>query len=88
MDRFRQLSAFVAVAEDGAFNAAARRLNVSPAAVTRLVTALEARLGVRLFTRTTRRVALTEAGRRLRVDAGRVLADLEEAEARLARYKA
>ncbi|NNG04933.1 MAG: LysR family transcriptional regulator [Inquilinus sp.] len=81
MDRFRELSAFVAVADEDAFNAAARRLNVSPAAVTRLVTSLEARLGVRLFTRTTRRVALTEAGRRLRVDAGRVLAELEEAEA-------
>ena len=43
MDRFRELTTFVAVAEAGAFNAAARRLNASPSAVTRLVTALEAR---------------------------------------------
>ncbi len=81
MDRFRELSTFVAVAEEGAFNAAARRLHVSPPAVTRFVTALEARLNVRLFIRTTRRVALTEAGERLRSDAVRVLAELEEAEA-------
>lgn len=80
MDRFRELTTFVAVAETGAFNAAARRLKMSPPAVTRLVTALEARLGVQLFTRTTRRVALTEAGARLREDAQRILAELEEAE--------
>jgi DNA-binding transcriptional LysR family regulator len=81
MDRFRELSTFTAVAEEGAFNAAARRLNASPPAVTRLVNTLEARLGVRLFTRTTRQVALTEAGARLLTDAARILADLEAAEA-------
>jgi DNA-binding transcriptional LysR family regulator len=81
MDRFRELSVLVAVAEEGAFNAAARRLNLSPPAVTRLVTALEGRIGARLFTRTTRRVAPTEAGRRLLADAARILAELNEAEA-------
>jgi DNA-binding transcriptional LysR family regulator len=81
MDRFRELTTFVAVAEAGAFNAAARRLNASPSAVTRLVTALEARLGVQLFTRTTRQVALTEAGTRLITDAARILAELDAAEA-------
>jgi len=81
MDRFRELSTFVAVAEEGAFNGAARRLNASPPTVTRMVTALEARLGVRLFTRTTRQVALTEAGARLMGDAKRILAELEAAEA-------
>lgn len=80
MDRFRQLQTFLAVAEAGAFNAAARRLRTSPPAVTRLVTALEERLGAQLFIRTTRRVALTEAGLRLREDAQRILAELEEAE--------
>lgn len=80
MDRFRELTTFAAVAEAGAFNAAARRLKMSPPAVTRLVTALETRLGVQLFTRTTRQVALTEAGARLREDALRILAELEEAE--------
>ena len=81
MDRFRELSTFVAVAEEGAFNAAARRLHMSPPAVTRFVTALEARLDVRLFIRTTRRVALTEAGERFRNDAVRILVELAEAEA-------
>jgi len=80
MDRFRELSTFLAVAEEGAFNGAARRLGLSPPAVTRLVTGLEERLGAQLFTRTTRRVALTEAGARLREDAQRILAELEEAE--------
>ena len=80
MDRFRELETFLAVAEEGAFNGAARRLRLSPPAVTRLVTGLEERLGVQLFTRTTRRVALTEAGARLREDAQRILAELEEAE--------
>ncbi|WP_340117413.1 LysR family transcriptional regulator [Pelagibius sp. 7325] len=80
MDRFRELETFLAVAEAGAFNAAARRLRLSPPAVTRLVTGLEERLGVQLFTRTTRRVALTEAGARLREDAQRILVELEEAE--------
>jgi DNA-binding transcriptional LysR family regulator len=80
MDRFRELETFLAVAEDGAFNAAARRLGLSPPAVTRLVTGLEERLGVLLFTRTTRRVALTDAGVRLREDAQRILAELAEAE--------
>ncbi len=81
MDRFRELSTFVAVADAGAFNAAARRLNLSPPAVTRLVTALEGRIGARLFTRTTRHVALTEAGERLLGDAVRILAEVDEAEA-------
>ena len=80
MDRFRELETFLAVAEEGAFNGAARRLRLSPPAVTRLVTGLEERLGVQLFTRTTRRVALTEAGARLREDAQRILAELAEAE--------
>ncbi len=81
MDRFRELSTFVAVAEEGAFNAAARRLNLTPPVVTRLVTALETRIRVRLLTRTTRKVALTEAGERLFNDGLRVLDELDEIEA-------
>lgn len=81
MDRFRELATFVAVAEEGGFNAAARRLRMSPPAVTRFVAALEARLNVQLFARTTRQVALTEAGRRLHADAVRLLVEWEEAEA-------
>ncbi len=81
MDRFSELEAFVAVAEDGGFNAAARRLNRSPPSVTRLVAGLETRLRTRLLTRTTRQVALTEAGARLLSDARRLLEALALAEA-------
>lgn len=64
MDRIEAMAAFVAVAEAGSFVAAARRLGRSPAGLTRAVAAFEDRLGTRLFTRTTRVVALTDAGRR------------------------
>ncbi|MEM7429350.1 MAG: LysR family transcriptional regulator [Pseudomonadota bacterium] len=81
MSRFRELSAFMAVAEEGAFNAAARSMKIAPSAVTRLVNQMEARIGARLFTRTTRRVSLTEAGERLRAGAAHILEDMEAAEA-------
>jgi DNA-binding transcriptional LysR family regulator len=81
MDKFAELQTFVAVAESGGFNAAARRLNRSPPSVTRIVAGLEARIGTRLFLRTTRHVALTEAGERLFQDAERLLEDLDRAEA-------
>lgn len=64
MDRIDTWQAFVVVAETRSFVAAARRLGRSPAALTRAIGALERRLGTRLFTRTTRAVALTDAGRR------------------------
>lgn len=54
---------FVRVAQRAGFAAAARELRISPAAVTKQIAALEARVGARLLDRTTRRVALTEAGR-------------------------
>jgi DNA-binding transcriptional LysR family regulator len=63
MDRFEQLSAFVEVARTQSFAQAARQLDRHVSAVSRSVTALERRLGVRLLQRTTRRVALSEAGR-------------------------
>ncbi|MCL4157537.1 UNVERIFIED_CONTAM: hypothetical protein GTU68_027051, partial [Idotea baltica] len=81
MDRFKQLETFVAVAETGGFNAAARTLRTSPPSVTRIIATLEDRTGTRLFTRTTRQVALTEAGERLFADAQRILSDLDAAEA-------
>jgi len=84
MDRLDALSVFVAVAEQGSFVAAARRLRRSPTAVTRAVAALEDHLGARLLTRTTRAIALTEAGQRY-LDQGRralaEFADLENAAA-------
>ncbi len=79
-DRFDAMQAFVAVADAEGFAPAARRLGLSPSAVTRSVAALEERLGLRLLQRTTRRVALTDAGRRFLLRARRILADLREAE--------
>jgi DNA-binding transcriptional LysR family regulator len=80
MARTEDVAVFIEVAERGSFAEAARRLGRSPAAVTRAVAELEARLGVRLLTRTTRAVSLTEAGRRFLAGAKRVLADLDEIE--------
>jgi len=80
MDRVDGIAVFAEVAERGSFAAAARQLNRSPAAVTRAVAELEARLGVRLLNRTTRAVSMTEAGERFLAGAQRVLADLREIE--------
>ena len=80
MDRVDSITAFAEVADRGSFSAAARRLNRSPAAVTRAVAELEARLGVRLLNRTTRAVSITDAGQRFLAGARRVLADLAEIE--------
>lgn len=80
MDRADQMAVFVEVAERGSFVQAARRLGRSPAAVTRAIAELETRLGVRLLNRTTRAVALTEAGLGLLAGARRVLADFDEIE--------
>ena len=80
MSCIEDIAVFIEVAERGSFAAAARRLSRSPAAVTRAVAELEARLGVRLLTRTTRAVALTEAGQQFLAGARRVLADLDEIE--------
>src|SRR5262245_19814059 len=63
MDTLESMRASVQVAQRGGFAKAARELGVSPPAVTKQVAALESRLGTRLFDRTTRSVALTEAGR-------------------------
>jgi len=80
MDRIDAMQAFVAVADLRGFAPAARRLKLSPSAVTRLVAALEQRLGARLLQRTTRSLALTDAGTRYLERARRILADVEEAE--------
>src|ERR1700759_2555266 len=59
------LDAFIAAADEGSFSAAARHLGLTPAAVSKSVAQFEARLGVRLFQRSTRKVALTTDGERL-----------------------
>jgi DNA-binding transcriptional LysR family regulator len=64
METLANLESFVRSAELGGFSAAARRLSVTPAAVSRNVAALEGNLGVRLFHRSTRSLTLTEAGER------------------------
>src|ERR1700692_3073556 len=81
MDRLDAMQAFVAVADLQGFAPAARKLGLSPSAVTRLIAALEDRLGARLLQRTTRQVTLTDAGARYLDRARRILADVEEAEA-------
>jgi DNA-binding transcriptional LysR family regulator len=80
MDRIDAMQAFVAVADLKGFAPAARKLGLSPSGVTRLVAALEDRLGARLLQRTTRQVALTDAGARYLERVRRILADVEEAE--------
>src|SRR6201997_2983001 len=80
MDRLDAMQAFVTVADLKGFAPAARKLGLSPSGVTRLIAALEDRLGVRLLQRTTRKVALTDAGARYLERVRRILADIEEAE--------
>lgn len=74
-----ELTVFVEIAHQRSFSAAARNLDVSPSALSHAMRAFEARLGVRLFNRTTRSVALTEAGERLLQRAGPAIADLQDA---------
>jgi len=80
MGRLHLMAVFVAVAEEQSFAAGARRLGMSPPAVTRAVAALEDRLGVKLFTRTTRYVRVTDAGQRYLEDARRIINELDEAD--------
>ncbi|WP_339500408.1 LysR family transcriptional regulator [Pseudomonas silesiensis] len=80
MDRFQEMQVFAAVAQDQGFSAAARRLGMSAASVTRAVAALEKRIGTLLLTRTTRSVHLSEAGQRYLEDCRRILAEVQEAE--------
>ncbi|TDH63082.1 LysR family transcriptional regulator [Dankookia rubra] len=79
MDRLEELRLFVAALEAGSLASAGRRFGHSPPAMTRMLAALEERLGVRLLERSTRRLAPTEAGRRLAEHARRLLADYAEA---------
>lgn len=80
-DRLRELEVFLCVVEAGNFSAAARRMNCSPSAVSKLVERLEARTGARLLQRTTRSVSLTQEGQALALAARKVLDALVECEA-------
>lgn len=81
LNTLENMRIFVAVAEAGGFAAGARRLGLSPPAVTRAVAALEAHIGARLLHRTTRVVRVSSAGQRFLSDAKRILSEVEEAEA-------
>lgn len=81
MDRLQAMTTFLAVVDNRGFAKAARQLNLSPPLVTRAVAELEARLGLRLLTRTTRVVRVTDAGASYADDCRRILADVDAAEA-------
>ena len=81
MDRFKQLETFVAVASRGSLSAAAQAEGVAPAIIGRRIDALEARLGVKLLVRTTRRITLTFEGSAFLEDCQRILNDFANAEA-------
>jgi DNA-binding transcriptional LysR family regulator len=80
VDRMHVMTVFVAVGEERSFAAAARKLDLSPAAVTRAVLTLENSLGVKLLQRTTRSVRLTDAGQRYLDDARHILTMVTEAD--------
>jgi DNA-binding transcriptional LysR family regulator len=73
------LRSFVEVVESGGFNRAAERLGISKSMVSRRIARLEAALGARLLSRTTRGISPTEAGLEFKARSERILADLEEA---------
>lgn len=81
MDRFKQLETFVSVATRGSLSAAARAEDVAPAVISRRLDALEARLGVKLLVRTTRRLVLTQEGNALFEEGQRILAEMARVEA-------
>ena len=80
MDRFAELKAFCLVASNGGFSAAARHLGVATSSVSRLVDALELRLGAPLLNRSTRSITLTDGGRHYYEHAMQILAALDEAD--------
>jgi DNA-binding transcriptional LysR family regulator len=80
MDRLATMRAFVAVADRGSFAEAARRLRLSPTAVTRAVAQLEDQLGLLLLARTTRSVKLTERGAIYLESCRQILADIDDAD--------
>lgn len=79
-DRFQELTAFVRTADSGSFSRAARELGLSQPSISRIVAELEARLGVKLLLRSTRRLTLTDAGQAFLERARQVLHDVETAE--------
>src|SRR5262249_21390909 len=79
-DSFAGMAAFIASVEEGSFSAAAVKLRLTPSGVSKLISRLEERLGVRLLQRTTRRMQLTQVGRAYFERALRILDDLDDLE--------
>lgn len=82
INRFTEMEVFITVIETGGFSAAARQVRLTPSAISKLIARLEARLGTRLFNRSTRQFQLTPEGCTFYEAAKRILADLSEAEHR------
>src|SRR5258707_7156557 len=80
MDRYTQMEFFALTAELGSLSKAAERLGMSNAAASRMLSALEDRLGARLIERTTRRLWLTDAGRDYHRRCSAILAEMAEAD--------
>lgn len=80
MDRQEAMAVFLAVVEEGDFSAAARRLRMTPSAVSKIIARLEAKLGVRLLQRSTRSISLTTEGSAYAESTRRILGDIEDAE--------
>jgi DNA-binding transcriptional LysR family regulator len=87
MDTTSDLRAFVRVLDRGSFASAAKDLDLTPSAVSKLISRLEDRLGARLLERSTRRLVLTPEGETFLARARRIVADIEEAEAEVARVR-
>ena len=87
MDSLTDIAVYVRVVEEGSFTRAAERLDMSRSVVSKYITRLEERLGVRLLNRTTRRLSLTEAGRIFYERSRHSLQDIEEAEAEVSRLQ-
>ncbi|MGV2290613.1 LysR family transcriptional regulator [Trinickia sp. YCB016] len=84
MDRFHELNAFIAVVEAGGFTAAARRTGETQSAISKAIGALEKRLGVMLFNRSTRSVTLTDQGQRYYDRTKPLVAEMDEVDSELA----
>jgi DNA-binding transcriptional LysR family regulator len=87
MEALNLLESFIQSAETGSFSAAARRLGLTPAAVSKNVARLETQLGLRLFHRSTRKLTMTPGGEQLWADVGGPFASLQDAFARASQHE-
>lgn len=88
MERSHEMGIFIRVVEEGGLSAAARTLNLAPSTISKVMTRLEERLGVRLMNRTTRQFKLTAEGEEFYKRSRAIIQDIEEAEAAISRAKA